>query len=125
MIYSIGIDIVETSRIRRLLDVYGKKFLSRLYSADETESFSGLPQERVQMAAGLFAAKEAVMKSLGHFFDNGVFLRDIEILDRAGRDLEVRLPLRLRMKLDGKKIMVSISYQPTIAMAVAIITDEA
>ena len=125
MIHSVGIDIVDLNRIRHTYETYGDKFLMRIYSPDEIIFLMSSPGDLIRKIAGRFAAKEAVIKALGHFFDSGVFLRDIEILCREGQAVLVRLPKRLQSELNGSIIMVSLSEQSTIAMAVAIISDEA
>jgi holo-[acyl-carrier protein] synthase len=124
MILAVGIDIVEVARIRRLYETYGERFFARLYSPDEIMLISLSGDARDKKAAGRFAAKEAVMKALGQFFDSGVFLRDIEILDRGGT-VTVRLPQRLHADLRGNSIVVSISEEETIALAMAMILNEA
>lgn len=70
-----GIDIVEISRIIEAIDVWGARFLKRIFTDDELEYCKG----HVPELAGRFAGKEAVMKALGTGFQ-GVSWRDIEIL---------------------------------------------
>ena len=74
--------------------------------------------------AGRFAAKEAVMKALGRFFDRGVALRDIEILNLPGGKPYVRLTPPLAVKLTGKRISISITHSGGYALATAIIEEE-
>jgi holo-[acyl-carrier protein] synthase len=124
MIYSTGIDLVDISRIRKGYERFGDKYLARLFSEDEIEDLKTRKSGMIETMAGKFAAKEAVMKSLGAFFEDGVTVRDIEILPLPGGMPQARLPMRLRKKLTGKSIMISISHEKQFAAAVAIITDE-
>lgn len=124
MIYSVGIDIVDVGRIGRVYEMYTGKFLMRVFSPDEISSFGVLSGQSAEDIAGRFAAKEAVMKALGHFFDSGVFLRDIEIMNRNGDGAAVRLPDGVAAKLRGRRVLISISSQPNIALAWAMIADE-
>jgi holo-[acyl-carrier protein] synthase len=124
MIYSIGVDIVDVGRIGRVYGMYTDKFLMRVFSPDEISSLDVLSEDGAEEIAGRFAAKEAVMKALGHFFDSGVFLRDIEIMNRNGDRAAVRLPDGVADKLRGRRVLISISCQPNIALALAIIADE-
>ncbi len=78
--FSIGIDIVEIKRIRRIFVRYRDNFLRRLYSEEEINILQKRPAVMLSVMAGKFAAKEAVMKALGVIFDGGVYLKDIEIL---------------------------------------------
>lgn len=124
MICSIGIDLVDIDRIEAALDRFGVRFLARLFSAAEIDR---LPVERtgrtMAVSAG-FAAKEAVMKSLGRFFDGGVTLRDIEIETGVGAPPAVRLPDCLINELGHRRIRLSVSCAERFAMATAIIVDE-
>jgi len=124
MIQAVGIDIVDTGRISRAYEADGEKFLRRFCSPGEIAAITASPGDLISEIAGRFAAKEAVMKALGQFFDSGVFLRDIEILNGDGK-VTVRLPQRLHSGLRGKTIMISISEHKTIALAMAMISDEA
>ena len=124
MIQAVGIDLVDTGRIRRAYEAYGEKFLRRFCSPGEIAAIIAAPDKSISKIAGRFAAKEAVMKALGQFFDSGVYLRDIEILDDTGQ-VSVRLPKRLFAGLRGHTIMISISEIETIALAMAMISDEA
>jgi len=124
MVYSTGIDLVDIGRIRDGYNRFGDKYLARLFSDDEIADMKSRRAGMIETMAGKFAAKEAVMKSLGAFFDDGVTVKDIEILRRPGGMPHVRLPERLAKKLTGKSIMISISHEKHYAAAVAIITDE-
>ena len=61
MTHSIGVDIVEISRISRAIARWGDRFLQRVYTANEIARCWG----RVPELAARFAAKEAVSKALG------------------------------------------------------------
>ena len=124
MICAIGIDLVDINRIEAALERLGARFLARLFSDAE---IGRLPVDRAERALAVssgFAAKEAVMKSLGRFFDGGVALRDIEI--ETGVDVmpAVRLPDRLISGLGGRQVRLSISCAELFAMAMAFIVEE-
>lgn len=125
MIYSHGVDLVEIDRIRNGYNRYRDKFLNRIYSGDEIAIIRSRRAGMVPTMAGKFAGKEAVIKALGAFFDDGVFLRDIEILNDASGSPYVRLPERLLPQLREKKILISISHERVFAMASVIICDDA
>jgi len=80
MIYSVGIDLIELERVSNALDKWGDKFARRILGEEERILYRE-KKNKVQFLAGRFAAKEAVMKSLGTFFDSGVHLRDIQVLN--------------------------------------------
>lgn len=123
MIYSTGFDLVDIDRIIKGYERFGDRYLRRLFSDDEAALIRARQADMMGAMAGKFAAKEAVIKSLGAFFDRGVSFRDIEILNRPSGMPYVRLPDRLAAGLAGKAILVSVSHEKKYAAAVAIITD--
>ena len=91
MSLSVGVDLVELDRIRRIVTRYGDRFLVRIYTPREV----ALYRERIPELAVRFAAKEAVSKALGvglaHLSSQGIGWRDVEVLpDSRGKPL-VRL----------------------------------
>ncbi len=120
MVESIGIDIVELNRIAKAFDRHGERFAAKILSINERQALNAR-RDSAAYLAGRFAAKEAVMKALGEYFDSGVRLKDIEILnDKAGRPF-VQLPEQLQQVLGKRKILLSISHSRANAVAVATI----
>lgn len=58
----VGIDIVEISQVQRLKDL--ERFLTRFYNIEEIKYISSKKIKREQTIAGIYAAKEAFLKSL-------------------------------------------------------------
>lgn len=82
-ILALGVDIIEIERVRRVLKLYGQRFLARVYTPAEVAFCRG----RVPELAARFAAKEAAMKALGTGA-RGIAWREIEILsNRRGKPL--------------------------------------
>ncbi|UCD09942.1 MAG: holo-ACP synthase [Dehalococcoidales bacterium] len=69
-----GVDIIEISRIRKMVKRWGKRFLDRIYTEKELQICKGRPDR----LASRFAGKEAVMKALGTGA-RGISWREIEI----------------------------------------------
>ena len=69
-----GVDIIEISRIRKMVKRWGKRFLDRIYTDTELRICKGRPDK----LASRFAGKEAVMKALGTGA-RGISWREIEI----------------------------------------------
>ena len=78
MIHGIGTDLVEVSRIERILKKWGDRFLHRVYSTDEIEYCKNKAFPAIHFAAR-FAAKESFLKCLGIGLGMGVKLREIEV----------------------------------------------
>lgn len=85
MIYGIGIDIVETNRIARLLEKYGARFARRVLTPREWPAYEKTARP-VLFLANRFSAKEAFSKAMGTGFRYPVTLQCISIVpDRAGK----------------------------------------
>ena len=64
MIYGIGTDLVDPSRIARSLQRYGDKFARRILTDPEWQEFQNSSKPALFLA-GRFAAKEALSKAMG------------------------------------------------------------
>lgn len=114
----VGIDVIEIDRIRRTLERFGDRFLSRVYSERERERYG----TRVQELAARFAAKEATMKALGTGI-RGVRWRDIEVLpNRRGKPILVLHDTALRRArlLGFSHFAVSLTHSRGDAMAIVV-----
>ncbi|MEZ4649208.1 MAG: holo-ACP synthase [Candidatus Eisenbacteria bacterium] len=88
MIVGIGIDIIEVSRVRGVLERHGDRFLRRIYSPEEIENVRG---NRDQYLAARFAAKEAAFKALGTGWNQGVRWVDVRVENLASGQPVVHL----------------------------------
>ncbi|MCD6518703.1 MAG: holo-ACP synthase [Anaerolineae bacterium] len=80
---SVGVDIIEISRIARAIDRWGERFLSRIYRESELAFCRG----KIGELAVRFAAKEAISKALGTGI-MGIDWKEMEILpDPRGKPL--------------------------------------
>lgn len=80
MIFGVGTDIVELSRIQATYDRFGEHFVGRILMDKEIELFRRSKQP-VRFLAMRFAGKEATVKAMGTGFAHGVWLRDVGILN--------------------------------------------
>ncbi|MEJ2299269.1 MAG: holo-ACP synthase [Woeseiaceae bacterium] len=80
MIYGIGTDIVELSRVREIFDRYGDRFAHRILMDEELELYART-RDPVRFLAMRFAGKEATVKAMGTGFARGVWLRDVGVLN--------------------------------------------
>jgi holo-[acyl-carrier protein] synthase len=62
-VVGLGTEIVECARVRALIEEHAERFLDRIYTAAEVRWCQSRPNATEQFAA-LWAAKEAVFKSL-------------------------------------------------------------
>ncbi len=89
MIYGVGTDIVELSRVQAVYERFGERFVQRLLMEDEIELFRRSKQP-VRFLAMRFAGKEATVKAMGTGFAHGVWIRDVGITaNKWGRPLVI------------------------------------
>jgi holo-[acyl-carrier protein] synthase len=118
MQHHIGTDIIEIERVRRTIERFGDRFLRRVFTEEELNSYG----QRPYSLAASFASKEAVMKVLGTGA-RGAGWRDIETLFHPSGKPLVRLTGRAATeaeKLGIKEIDVSMSHCKEYATATAI-----
>jgi holo-[acyl-carrier protein] synthase len=118
-----GIDIVETSRIRKLVEEHGERFLDRVYTPLEQQYCARNAKRQFEHLAGRFAAKEAVLKVLGTGWRGGIAWTDIEIRPEPSGQPKVTLTgecQRIAQRLGISCLHVSISHIETHATASAI-----
>ena len=89
MIFGVGTDILELSRIQATYERFGDHFVQRILMKEELELFRRSKQP-VRFLAMRFAGKEATVKAMGTGFAHGVWLRDVGITSNAwGRPLVI------------------------------------
>lgn len=124
MIIGIGIDILEIKRMDGMLKK--KNFMERFYTPREREYLSNKGRGMAETAAGYFAGKEAVVKSLGTGF-SGFKWQDVEIIKTDKGQPKVRL--RGEAEIIAQKsgitdILLTISHSKEYAVAQAIAISE-
>jgi len=121
-IRGVGVDIVGVSRFERILARHGERFVSRICRAGEVRTT--IPSQRAQHIAGLFAAKEAVLKALGTGWDRGLGFRQVEVVRDEGGRPGIRLhdnAATAMSDLGGHQIHISITHDGGIAAAIAVL----
>jgi holo-[acyl-carrier protein] synthase len=87
VIFGVGTDIVELSRIQATYDRFGDHFVQRILMDEELELFKK-SKWPVRFLAMRFAGKEASVKAMGTGFRHGIWLRDVGITNNDwGRPL--------------------------------------
>jgi holo-[acyl-carrier protein] synthase len=80
MIIGLGNDIIDIRRVEKTIERYGERFLSRVFTDIERRK-SDARAQRAASYAKRFAAKEACAKALGTGFRDGVFWRDMGVVN--------------------------------------------
>ena len=85
MIIGLGSDLIDIRRIENSLTRHGDRFVSRIFT-DVEQTKSEKRRNRAASYAKRFAAKEACCKALGTGISNGVFWRDMGVVnDKNGK----------------------------------------
>ncbi|MFB9983229.1 holo-ACP synthase [Mesorhizobium kowhaii] len=80
MIIGIGSDLIDIRRIEKSLERHGQRFIQRIYT-DLEQARSENRRARAASYAKRFAAKEACAKALGTGLAQGVFWRDMGVVN--------------------------------------------
>jgi holo-[acyl-carrier protein] synthase len=121
---SVGIDLVRISRISESLELFGAKFLERVFTQAEIAYATATPTLTAERLAARFAAKEATIKALD-FAEAGVSWRDIEIARRTSGACDVVLhgaALDVAHDRGFEELSVSLSHEGDYATAVVLAT---
>jgi len=123
MIIGVGIDAVSISRIARLIDRHGTRFLNKVFTEDEIAEGHGR-RDVAQYFAARFAAKEAFFKAIGTGWGRGISLKEVSVRrEESGRP---------RLSVSGRALEalgsrgaetshVSLSHEAGTAQAIVIL----
>jgi phosphopantetheine--protein transferase-like protein len=117
-----GVDVVDVTRITKLIDRRGALFLQRWFTAEEINYCNARGRPDLNFAEHL-AAKEAVFKALPIAWDGPVPWRSIEIWHSDRGRPEVRLSggvLGSATRAGVGDVSVSLSHCQQFAIAVAV-----
>ena len=125
MILGLGNDIIDIRRVERTIERYGDRFLSRVFTDVERIESDGRAM-RAASYAKRFAAKEACAKALGTGFRQGVFWRDMGVVNLpSGRPtLELTggaLKALVDLTPEGHDVRIDLTITDDFPMAQAIV----
>ncbi len=123
MIRSIGLDIVEVSRIKRDIGRFGDRFVRRVLGEKERSVYERR-QDKGAFLAGRFAAKEAVIKGLNLFLRKRPALNVIQIINDPTGAPTLVLPPDMQQRLGSVVCLLSLTHEKNYAAAVAIFAEE-
>lgn len=123
MIFGIGTDIVEVSRIEESINQFGDGFARRILAESEFESYLQ-SQIKARFLAKRFAAKEAFSKALGTGLRAPATFQNIAVShDALGKPVLVLAPELLVYLLDKNitQTHISISDEKNLATAFVVL----
>jgi holo-[acyl-carrier protein] synthase len=123
---STGVDVVHIPRVQKALDLYGERFLNRVFTSREIAACKG----RAHEFAARFAAKEAVSKALGVgmqiMASNGIGFKEVEILPDGNGKPHIHLHGRASARAEELGLAewsVSLTHEREYAVAFVVATD--
>jgi holo-[acyl-carrier protein] synthase len=129
MIIGLGNDMVDISRIEKTLETYGDRFIERIFTPIERAK-SDRRANRAASYAKRFAAKEACSKALGTGFHNGVFWKDMGVVNDSLGKPTMHLTGGAKQRLaeitpKGKQAVIHVTITDDHPYAQAIVIIEA
>jgi len=117
-----GIDLVDFTRIEKLLNQHGKRFLNRIFTTAE-QKYAQANKNHTEKLAGRFAAKEAILKLLGTGWRGEIAWTDIEVVNNPAGQPEVSISGEVKKIADNlgiNRISISITHTANFAIASAV-----
>ena len=109
----IGIDLIKTSRMDRLIERFGEKALQKFLSSDEIKLV-----KNHKTASGFWAVKEATSKALGVGIGSDCSFHDITISKNSKGAPQITLSSNIIKKYNITDCSVSITHDGDYAIAV-------
>jgi len=101
MILGLGSDLCNIERIQASLDRFGDRFIDRVFTDIERAKAEKRVMTRAGTYAKRFAAKEAFSKAIGTGFNQGVFMKDIGVVNLPSGAPTLALSGGAKAKLDA------------------------
>ncbi len=125
MIIGIGSDLIDIRRIEKTLERYGERWTHRCFTEIERAK-SDRRRNRAASYAKRFAAKEATSKALGTGLSQGVYWRDMGVVNLPSGKPTMHLTNGARAKLDaltppGHEIEVHLTITDDFPLAQAFV----
>ncbi|MCG6207160.1 holo-ACP synthase [Rhodopseudomonas sp. HC1] len=132
MIIGIGSDLIDITRIAKVLDRHGERFINRIFT-DVEQAKAGRRDQQPKLVAATyakrFAAKEACSKALGTGIRLGVWWRDMGVVNQRGGRPTMQLTGGAKARLDAltppgmiAQIDLSITDEWPLAQAFVVIS---
>ena len=130
MIFGIGTDILEISRIDKILKKYNQTFVGRIFGTNEIKIIENKSKNISLFLGKRFAAKEALWKALSPKRGDGLVFKEIEILNNLNGKPFLFFSGRTQKYIMNKEIEhnkklifdISISDEPPYVLAFVVIS---
>lgn len=126
-IRGIGIDVVQITRMRDVIDRWDERFLRRVFTDGEI-AYCRARRDPVPHFAARFAAKEAGLKALGTGLRMGIHWRELEVQRERGQAPTLVLRGRsyeIGVARGGGRMLLTLTHDGDYALAQAMLVDDA
>ncbi|MCX5747428.1 MAG: holo-ACP synthase [Proteobacteria bacterium] len=114
---SVGIDLVQVSRIAESIATFGDRWLTRVFTPAEVAYAMSAPDQATARLAARFAAKEAAKKALRL---DGIGWRDLEVVRLSDGACELVLHGEAAARVGERTLAMSMSHEGDHATAIVI-----
>jgi len=121
LIKSIGLDVVDIARVKRLLEEKEHRFVEKILGESEILEYQKR-RNKLEYLAGRFAAKEALVKALGALLKERPAWGKLQVLNGPDGFPKAVLDEGL-IDLKCYNLHLSISHEKNIAAAVAVLEE--
>ncbi len=121
MIYGIGHDLVETSRIKNSIESLGDRFKNKIYTEIEKEYCNQFKLNDYLHYAARFAAKEAFSKAIGTGLRDGFKFTEVGVVNQKSGQPKIVLTGSMLEKYGHLKSHLTMSHSNSNAVAVVIL----
>jgi len=121
MIIGIGIDIIETLRIQKMIDEYGDVVLTKFFTDVEIDYCNSFGKRKYEHFAARFAIKEAFSKATGNGLTNSFVFRDVGIINQKSGKPQLVLEGKMKEQWSNSLIHISIAHTKENAIGYVII----
>jgi holo-[acyl-carrier protein] synthase len=130
MIFGVGTDILDSSRIDDIVKKFDKNFISRIYGQNEISFIHTKFKNQNLFLSKRFAAKEAFWKAMSPQRGDGLLFREIETLnDKNGKPYlffsgktEEYIKRKEKTLQGNLKFDISLSDEPPYVIAFVVIS---
>ncbi len=126
MIYSIGTDVLDLLRIKKIIKRNSRDLLKFAFTNNEIDYCEKQVDSVLHFAARI-AAKEAVFKALETGWSGGVGWKDVELVNHFLRNPTIRLDGKAKLIAEERKIntiRANFSYADNMLISVVIFEKE-
>ena len=123
IVRGVGTDLIECSRIAKVLERQKERFLKRVFTGEEQE-YCFRMKNPVPHLAARFAAKEAVSKCFTTGIGDALGWKSIEVIKGQRQEPYIRLDergLALLKQVGANDVLISLAHTENYGLAVAVL----